>query len=106
MKRYLLFILFIITTMVAFSQDITGEWDGTLNVQNTPLRLVFHINKTDTGYSATMDSPDQGAKGIIMSHVTLENSILTIELRIAKIKYTGTIDKNAITGIYSQDGQS
>ena len=106
MKRYLLFILFIITTMVAFSQDITGEWDGTLNVQNTPLRLVFHINKTDTGYSATMDSPDQGAKGIIMSHVTLENSILTIELRIAKIKYTGTIDKNAITGIFSQDGQS
>ena len=102
----MLFLFLITMTMVAFSQDITGEWDGTLNIQSTTMRLVFHINKTDAGYSATMDSPDQGAKGIIMSHVTLENSILTIELRIAKIKYTGTVDKNTIIGIYSQDGQS
>ena len=102
----MLFLFLITMTMVAFSQDITGEWNGTLNIQSTTMRLVFHINKTDAGYSATMDSPDQGAKGIIMSHVTLENSILTIELRIAKIKYTGTVDKNTIIGIYSQDGQS
>jgi len=47
MKRYLLFLFFIFTTMVAFSQEITGEWNGTINVQNTSLRLVFHINKTD-----------------------------------------------------------
>jgi len=106
MKRYLTFFFFIITTMVAFSQDITGEWNGVLNIQNKSLHLVFHINKTDAGYSATMDSPDQGAKGIKMSHVTFENSILTIELRIAQIKYSGTLDKNILTGTYSQAGQT
>jgi len=106
MKRYLLFLFFIITTMVVFSQEITGEWNGALNVQNTSLHLVFHINKTDAGYSATMDSPDQGAKGIIMSHVTFENQVLTIEMRIANIKYTGTLDKNTITGTFIQAGQS
>jgi len=106
MKRYLLSFFFIITAMVAFSQDITGEWNGVLNIQNKSLHLVFHINKTDAGYSATMDSPDQGAKGIKMSHVTFENSILTIELRIAQIKYTGTLDKNILTGTYSQAGHN
>jgi len=106
MKRYLLFFFFIIATMVAFSQDITGEWNGTLNIQNTALRLVFHINKTDAGYSATMDSPDQGAKGINMSHVTFENPKLILELRIAQINYTGTLDKNTLTGTFTQAGQT
>lgn len=105
MKRYLFFIFFSITTMMAFSQDIIGEWDGTLNVQNTSLRLVFHISKTDNGYSATMDSPDQGAKGLMMSHVTFEDSTLIIELRVATIKYTGKLDKNVLTGTFSQAGQ-
>jgi len=106
MKRYLLFFLFICATMIAFSQDITGEWNGTLNIQNTALRLVFHINKTDAGYSATMDSPDQGAKGINMSYVTFENPKLIIELRIAQINYTGTLDKNILTGTFTQAGQT
>ena len=106
MKRFLLFLTFIFSIMTAFSQEITGEWEGALSIQNTTLRLVFHINKTDIGYSATMDSPDQGAKGIKMSHITFENALLTIELRIATIKYTGTLDKNTINGTYSQAGQS
>ena len=106
MKRYLLFFIFMIAAATAFSQDITGEWNGTLNIQNASLRLVFHINKTDAGYSATMDSPDQGAKGIQMSHVTFDNSMLTIELRLANIKYTGTLEKNILTGVFFQAGQS
>ena len=106
MKRYFLFFTLIFTAMSAFCQEITGEWEGTLSIQNTSLRLVFHINKTDAGYCATMDSPDQGAKGIKMSHVTFENSLLTIELRIATIKYSGILDKNTINGTYSQAGQS
>jgi len=106
MKRNLLFIFFVFTSMIIYSQDITGEWDGVLNVQNKSLRMVFHISKTDAGYRATMDSPDQGANGIQMSHVTFEDSVLTVELRIAQMKYTGTLDKNTLTGTFSQAGQS
>lgn len=106
MKRYLLLFALISTTMTAFSQEITGEWEGSLSIQNTSLRLVFHINKADAGYSATMDSPDQGAKGLKMSHVTFENALLTLELRIANIKYSGTLDNNTINGTFSQAGQS
>lgn len=106
MKLYLSFFFLITAAMTAFSQDITGEWDGVLNIQNQSLHLVFHIKKADAGYSATMDSPDQGAKGIQMSHVMFENPVITIELRIAQIKYSGTLDNNIITGTYTQAGQS
>jgi len=96
----------LLSTMTAYSQDIIGEWDGVLSIQGNSLRIVFHISKTDVGFSATMDSPDQGAKGIQMSHVTFENGVLTIELRIAQMKYTGTLDKNTLSGTFSQVGQN
>ena len=96
----------LLSAMNAFSQDITGEWDGALNIQGKSLRLVFHISKTDAGLSATMDSPDQGAKGIQMSQVAFENGVVTIELRAASIKYTGTLDKNTLTGTFSQGGMN
>lgn len=105
MKRILLFFL-IMTTMTAYSQDITGEWNGALTIQGRSMRMVFHISKTDAGFSATMDSPDQGAKGIQMSHCTFENGQLTVELRIAQMKYVGTLDKNTLTGTFSQAGMS
>jgi len=64
MKKIAFLTLLFLTTLTAFAQDITGDWNGALKVQGIQLRLVFHITKTDTGYTATMDSPDQGAKGI------------------------------------------
>ncbi len=30
------------------AQIITGQWNGILNLQGNQLRVVFHINKTDT----------------------------------------------------------
>lgn len=103
--RLLLLVLWVATTM-SFGQEIIGEWNGTLSVQNNSLRIVLHINKTDTGYEATMDSPDQGAKGLVMSHVSFKDSVLTIELRIAGMSYTGKLGTNTLTGTFMQAGQS
>jgi len=57
MKKYLFISLLFISTTMIFGQDITGEWNGSLKVQGIQLRLVFHITKNGTNYSATMDSP-------------------------------------------------
>ena len=38
----------------------TGNWSGKLDVQGTPLTIVFHLD----GDEPTMDSPDQAAQGI------------------------------------------
>lgn len=86
--------------------DITGEWNGVLSVQGMKLRLVFHISKADNGYSATMDSPDQGARNIAMTDVKFENNNLKMELKAAQIIYSGIYNNSdSIKGTFMQAGQ-
>lgn len=107
MRRLILVSVWISTCFtLTMGQGVVGEWSGALTIQNTSLRLVLYISQTDKGYSATMDSPDQGARGLKMSHVTFEDSVLTVELRIAGMKYTGELHGNTLEGTFTQAGQS
>ncbi len=90
-----------------YGQDISGQWNGVLKVQGIQLRLVFHITQEGKGYSATMDSPDQGAKGIPVTSTNFDNSILKIEISTLGVQYDGTLDdKNVFVGTFKQAGQS
>lgn len=103
MKHCIVTILTFLTTLTVFGQDITGQWNGLLNVQGTQLRLVFNINKSDTGFKSTMDSPDQGAKDILVTTTSFENSTLKLTVANAKIEYEGVLGKdNKIVGTFKQ----
>ena len=107
MKKITLILLSILSTLSIYGQDITGQWNGALKVQETQLRLVFNVTKTDNVVSSTMDSPDQGAKGIPTTTTSFENSILKITIANAKIEYEGTLRKDdIIVGTFKQGGQS
>ena len=102
--------ILLISVLASFSvsaQDITGQWHGALKLQGTQLGLVFNITKTDSVVSSTMDSPNQGVKGIPTTTTSFENSILKITIANAKIEYEGTLGKdNIIIGTFKQRGQS
>lgn len=107
MKKSALILLTSLYSLTIFGQNITGQWNGALKVQGTQLRLVFNITKTDNGVTSSMDSPDQGAKGIPTTTTTFANSILKITIANAKIEYEGTLGKdNIIVGTFKQGGQS
>ena len=107
MKRITLILLTNIFCLTIFGQDISGQWNGVLKVQGTQLRIVFNITKTENGINSTMDSPDQGAKGIPTTSTNFENSILKITIANAKIEYEGILGKdNNIVGTFKQGGQS
>jgi hypothetical protein len=96
-------LLFVCFSLFSFAQDISGGWSGSLSVQGTELPLVFNFTKTASGYTATMDSPNQGAKGILVSSISFENNNLAIELKVANIKYNGILKSNTeITGTFMQ----
>ena len=104
-KTYLIAVSFLLVSLFTNAQNIVGQWYGVLKVQATQLRLVFNISKNETGYSATMDSPDQGAKGIPVTSISFENAVLKISIPKAKIEYEGTLNnEQQIIGNFKQGG--
>ncbi|MEM6963922.1 MAG: alpha/beta hydrolase [Bacteroidota bacterium] len=104
-------IMAILISMMVFqlhAQEVTGDWEGTLEVQGTKLRIVFHIMEKDGKLKSTMDSPDQGAKGIAMDKTTYENNQLTIKAASMGMTYTANLDAagKKITGKFNQGGMS
>jgi uncharacterized protein len=88
--------------------DIDGAWSGALAVGETKLRVVFHIVNTVDGLKATMDSPDQGVKGLPTSGVTRDGATLKIEVKQINGQYEGKLsdDKSTVTGSWTQGAQS
>lgn len=106
MKKIPFLFLMSLLTTAAFAQDITGQWNGVLKVSGMQLRIVFNIAKIDNGYSSTMDSPDQGVKGIPVTSTTFENSILNMKVVNAGIEFEGEFKEGIIQGSFKQRGQS
>jgi pimeloyl-ACP methyl ester carboxylesterase len=88
--------------------DIDGAWMGSLDTGPMKLRVVFHITNTEDGLTATMDSPDQGMKGLPTTAVTRSGSSLKIEARQIAGVFEGTIaaDQTTIDGKWTQNGAS
>ncbi len=93
-----------ISFVIASLDDITGQWNGVLSVPGVNLRIVFHIQKTETGYAATMDSPDQNAAGIPVTTTTFDGSKLVLEL--PGIVYEGAFKTDSIAGTFKQGGMA
>ncbi|MGC2765817.1 MAG: hypothetical protein WB607_09955 [Candidatus Acidiferrum sp.] len=88
--------------------DIDGAWMGTIEAGAMKLRVVFHITNTADGLKATMDSLDQGAKGIPVTSVKREGTSLKIEMKQIDGVYDGNIstDNATIEGTWTQRGAS
>ena len=89
--------------------NVTGNWQGTLNVSGTSLRIVFKISRDSLGtLAATMDSPDQGVTNIPVSNVLLEENNLKMEVKVVKCIFEGRInpDFTTIEGEWKQSGLS
>ncbi|GAC1307572.1 MAG: alpha/beta fold hydrolase [Mucilaginibacter sp.] len=109
MKKLIASFALMLLAYGVFAQSITGDWYGTLNIPSGPtLHVVFHIAKSGETYSATFDSPDQGANGLATDKTTVTGHQVTIEAARFNFKYVGDYkpDSNKITGTFSQGGGS
>ncbi|TRZ44252.1 alpha/beta hydrolase family protein [Robertkochia solimangrovi] len=100
--RALLILFTMILTAQVSAQDVQGSWNGELDVQGNKLPLIFHIAEEEGNLKATMDSPAQGATGIPMDSVTLEENTVTITMAQAGIKYVAKVDGDSMEGIFYQ----
>ena len=87
-------------------KSLAGAWQGTLKIQAIELRVVLHFSAEGDGYKATLDSPDQGAKGIPVDRVVLEGDTVKLELKKIKASFEGKLadDGQNIEGKWTQAG--
>ena len=98
----LLFIFVFVFTKANTQENILGEWNGILSIGGQQLSLIFHIEKTGSAFSGSLDSPDQKAFGIKADKVTYAKD--TLELIISKLglSYKGHLDDTTISGEFTQ----
>lgn len=93
----------------AFSQDITGNWEGNLNSMGKQVPIVFHISKDKNDkYSASFDSPSQQAYNLACSDVIITNDSIILMMKILGGRYAGLFreNKKEIRGTWFQGGGS
>lgn len=107
MKKMLFTLLAVACAGVGLqAQDITGDWYGRLDTGAGKLFLVFHIARDADGYTALMDSPDQGASDIPMTSTVLEGDELTVRDNALRMTYTAKFDGSTLQGTFRQGALS
>ena len=67
---------------------LANKWTGKLEIGGMELRIVFNVEEQENGeFTATLDSPDQGAFDIPVASVTVDGN---------KVKF----DVSSINGVY------
>jgi hypothetical protein len=90
---------------VAATTEVAGNWNGSLEVGSTRLRLRFKIRQTPNGLlTAKMDTLDQGARDIPVDTVKVNGEAVRFEVKLAQGFYEGTLDKTGtkMTGQWHQ----
>ena len=110
-NKWMLFLFFALAGQITFGQNasglksLEGSWMGPITNRGATIRLVINIgfNASDSAI-VTIDSPDQGAKGIPTSKVTYRNDSLIVEVSRLRAKFSGAIDSGlmTITGSWKQ----
>ena len=110
MRRALIAVVFVMSaaTLASAQTTIVGDWTGALNAGGAVLHLAVHIAKTDQGFTGTLDSIDQGARGIPIASVVFADTKRTLRVAAVGGLYEGTLnaDGTVIDGAWSQNGGS
>ena len=98
MTKRILIITIILLYAIASAHAQTGTWSGKLDIQGTKLSLVFNLD----GDQPTMDSPDQGVKGIPAQVERDMAGKIVIKVPSLAINYEGLWQDNKIEGTFTQ----
>lgn len=101
MKKTLMAVAMVtIFSTTLYAQKISGTWNGQLDLQVMKLNLVFHF---DGGCS--LDSPDQGAKGIAGEVKELSEQRVDVAFPSIGAGFSGDLKDGKIVGTFRQMGR-
>lgn len=111
MKIIIFAVLFALTTMTGYAQvnnttALLGAWSGKLKVGAMSLTLVLHLEQADGYVKVSLDSPDQGAKGIPAFKEYLSDDSLAVKVETIGMTYRARLKDGKLDGTFSQNGFS
>lgn len=110
MKRQILTAVFLLISLAGMAQvaskttALLGTWTGKLNVGATSLTLVLHFEQADGYVVCTMDSPDQGAKGIGVYKNYLSEDSVSLSVIALGVNYRAKLKDGQLNGTFMQNG--
>lgn len=106
MKLHLLLLLSLLLPSGLAAQDLAGVWDGTLSADAARLPVVFRIDRAGDGYRATLDSPDQGVRGIAVDSLSFRGGELSLRIAAFNASFRGALlPGGMIVGNFTQFGR-
>ena len=105
--RFAFAALALFTASAAYSQDLAGDWQGTLKAGPTELRLVFRLSKRESGWQGALDSIDQNANGLRLDAIKWKAPKLSFAVPSVRGLYDGKFNAagTAIEGVWSQGAE-
>ena len=105
MKKMIFTILLAIAAMTAYAQVNTtiallGSWSGKLKVGHISLTLVLHLEQADGYVKVSLDSPDQGAKGIPAFKEYLSDDSLSVKVETIGMTYRARLKDGKLDGTF------
>ncbi len=90
--------------LAAQPDSFTGEWSGTLNAGLTKVRVGLNVVSRDGKVSGTLDSPDQGANGIPLTTIEVDENRIRFTIQSLTVSYEGVLNAGRIEGTFTQSG--
>ncbi|MET0571226.1 MAG: alpha/beta hydrolase [Pedobacter agri] len=104
MKKLIGLLFTVAISNFLYAQDLSGSWYGLLEIPGGKLRVNFHVKAEGPAFVTTMDSPDQGAKGLPTDKTTIQGNEIRIDAAKLGLVYKATYDtqSNELKGTFTQ----
>ena len=116
-KKLIIIIMLVLATVTGWAQEkaegqvnpttaLLGSWSGKLNVGAASLTLVLNLEQADGYVKVSLDSPDQGAKGIPALKEYLSDDSIAVKVEQIGMTYRARLKDGKLDGTFSQNGFS
>jgi hypothetical protein len=111
MRKIFFTLLLTLSTTISWAQvnpttALVGSWSGKLKAGVASLTIVLHLEQADGYVTVSLDSPDQGAKGIPASMEFLSDDSLAIKMEQLNATYRARLKDGKLDGTFSQMSMS
>lgn len=106
----ILLVLFASNSISQVETQIVGHWEGTIDVPNQPLNVKIDLSKKDGSWNGTIDIPAQGAIGLSLSDIQIDETeeIPNVSFSINGVPgnptFDGQLQEQIIKGKFTQAG--